>query len=401
MMAGTATERFGGIESDGDAREVARIVTHAFAGGTIEQSLEWLDSVGRERWRVLRVGDRVAASLFTTAMGVYLGGRSVPMGGVVGVGVAPEARGRGLATRLMVESLREQRREGLALSGLFSAKQALYRRVGYEQSGHFVRYRIPMREMVVRRDIDLAGTVLRVRALDDGDREGVRTLYREVSATHDGMLDRGEYVWGRVAKLRGEARFGWVFERGDGGLEGYVYLAQRRKDGDYRQEIVIGDWMARSAQGWAAVMRFVREFASLGDEVQFTGSPSHPVCFLMDDQRVGARNAEYWMLRVLDVPLALSSRGYAPGLRGEHHLRIEDDVLDVGGAFVLRVQDAAGSVERGGRGDVVMNVRTLASVLSGFLSVRQAAGLGLIRGEGVRALTGVFEGGTPAMVDQF
>lgn len=400
-MTQTGAERFGTIESDDDARDVARITMHAFANGSLEQSIEWIDSVGRERWRVLRVGDRVGASLLTTPMGVFFGGRSVPMSGVVGVGVAPEARGRGLATRLMLESLREQRREGFALSGLFSAKQALYRRVGYEQCGHFVRYRIPMREMAVRRDIDLSHPRLHVRALSDADMPRVRTLYREAAAAHDGMLDRGDYVWGRVAQLRGERRHAWGFERDDASLEAYVFLAQRRKDADFRQEIVIGDWQSRSAAGWAAIMRFVREFASLADDVHFTGSPTHPVCFLMDDQRFGTRSGEYWMLRVLDVPKALAGRGYAPSLAGEYHLRIDDDALGAGGDFVLSLHQGEARVEAGGQGDVRMHIRTLACLLSGFMSVRQAASLALLTGGAVESLVGVLGSDTPAMADQF
>ncbi len=396
-------EAYEQLSTDGDAHAVARIVMHAFAGGTLDESLQWIETVGRDSWRVLRVGEWVKACLFMVPMGIFLGGRSVSMSGVVAVGVAPESRGQGLATRLMLESLREAKQDGFALSGLFSAKQALYRRVGYEQAGHYVRYTVPLGELVVRRDLDLASDGWRVRTLGEGDRADIQAFYRAQAMAHDGMLDRGEYIWGRVAHWRGEDRHGWGIENERGELEAYVYLSQRRKGDDDRQRIVVGDWQARSMRGWAALMRFVREFSSMGDEVVFKGSPSHPVCFLMDEQRIGERDGEYWMLRVLDVKGLLSSRGYGTGVVCEAHLRIEDGSLDAGGDFILRIEGGGGSVEPGGRGEVCMSERTLAAVVSGYLSARQAAQLGLVTGKAraVEGLSGLFEGATPAMVDQF
>src|SRR5437868_2151778 len=50
--------------------------------------------------RLLRQDNQVAATLTLSRMGQFLGGRSVPIIGVGGVGVAPEHRGAGAATRL-------------------------------------------------------------------------------------------------------------------------------------------------------------------------------------------------------------------------------------------------------------------------------------------------------------
>ncbi len=391
-------EALGRIETDGDAHAVARIMMHAFAGGTLDETLAWVETVGREAWRVVREGPWVKACCFTTAMGVWLGGRRVSMSGVVGVGVAPEARGRGLATRLMEGVLDEQRAAGFALSGLFSAKQALYRRVGYEQAGHFVRYRVPMASLRVRRDLDLDTTHLRVCTLGDDDRGRVRDLYREVARGQDGMLDRGAYVWGRVERLRGEERHGFGFEDEHGRLEAYVYLAQH-KDEQWRQTITIGDWQARSLRGWAALVRFLAEFSSLGRDVRFTGSPAHPALFVMDDQGFEVERLEYWMIRVLDPQRLLTERGYAPTLTGAANLRVHDDLYGTQD-LVLRVSDGRGQVERGGSGSIAMDVRTLAAVASGFLSVPVARQMGLIHGE-TAPLEGLFSGQTPAMADQF
>ena len=58
--------------------------------------------------------------------GQFFGGRSVRAGGVAGVAVAPEARGRGHAQRVMRASIADQRVRGEANSILDPATTSLY-----------------------------------------------------------------------------------------------------------------------------------------------------------------------------------------------------------------------------------------------------------------------------------
>ncbi len=75
--------------------------------------------------RLLREGGTDVACALRVPMGQFFGGRSVAMMGVAGVAVAPEARGRGLATRVMQEVLREAREEGGADFGAVPGDAAL------------------------------------------------------------------------------------------------------------------------------------------------------------------------------------------------------------------------------------------------------------------------------------
>src|SRR5690348_10269456 len=95
-------------ESDWPA--VTRLIVHAFAG-TPEGTQDWLKFAGPEHVRVVQgeTNGRSAgrACLLRVPMGQFFGGRSVPMLGIAGVGVAPEVRGRGVAKFMMQEAVRE------------------------------------------------------------------------------------------------------------------------------------------------------------------------------------------------------------------------------------------------------------------------------------------------------
>jgi predicted acetyltransferase len=90
--------------------------------------------VGTADVRVPRLDGAVAGIAGLYRMGQWFGGRSVPMGGVAGVGVPPERRGQGVARALMVDVLAHLLRTGTPLPTLLASTQGPYRAVGFEQA---------------------------------------------------------------------------------------------------------------------------------------------------------------------------------------------------------------------------------------------------------------------------
>ncbi|MBI3925782.1 MAG: GNAT family N-acetyltransferase [Armatimonadetes bacterium] len=68
-------------------------------------------------------------------MAQWFGGRAVPMTGIAGVAVAPEARARAVGRALIRETLQELHKEGVALSALYPSTLPFYRASGYELAG--------------------------------------------------------------------------------------------------------------------------------------------------------------------------------------------------------------------------------------------------------------------------
>jgi len=116
----SALWRYSAAETDEHIAGFARVLAHSFAR-TETETAQWLARHARSDLRVLTdTGNgRVVAGLILIPMGQFFGGRSVPMHGVAGVGVAPEARGQGAAAELMRCALREMPAAGFPISGLY------------------------------------------------------------------------------------------------------------------------------------------------------------------------------------------------------------------------------------------------------------------------------------------
>lgn len=389
------------MKGDADLRAVARLINLCFTG-PVDRTEEWARSAGVENVRVLRDGvGPPGASLMRIPMGQFFGGRSVPMVGIAGVAVGPEDRGRGLARELMERAMVELAGEGVPLSGLYASTQALYRQVGFEQCGHWCRVTLPVAQIGVRE------RAMAVRELTDADTPAVEACYRAFASRFNGPLDRGAYVWGRVRKYRDEAfrPFG-VFDEG-GRLEGYLFLAQRRKDDTGRQDLHLTDLAFLTPRAGRRLLTLLGDYSTIVDDATFLGGPVHPVLALMPMQSYTVQRREYWMLRVLSVKGALEARGYLPAAAARLTLEVEDVLVPVNaGAWTLSVEGGRASVTRGaapGVPAIRCGIRGLAPLYTGFFTGREAALAGLLEGpdEALDAATAIFSGGTPWMADMF
>jgi predicted acetyltransferase len=339
------------------------------------------------------------ACLLRIPMGQYFGGRAVPMLGIAAVATAPETRGQGTARAMMQESMREAARDGFPLSVLYPSTQSLYRQAGFEQAGHRLLARVPLATIDAR---ERGGVV---EHLSDADDPAVRGAYAAFAARFEGMVERGPYVWNRVKKFREDVYHGFGIRNGAGGLDGYLYLNQKRKqDASARQEITLTDLVFATPEAGRRLLGFLADFATMGDDVVFAAGPSHPALMLLGQQRYKLEFHYYWMLRILSVERALTARGYGPGLDAELHLDIEDDVVSENqGRFTLRVRNGRAEVARGGRGELRTSIRGLAAMYTGHMNAAALALCGMASGHesALRTAGTLFGGGTPWMTDFF
>ena len=132
--------------------------------------------------------------------------------------------------------------------------------------------------------------------------------------------------------------------------------------------------------------------------------PSDPLLAIVPEQRYTAHMLDHWMLRITHLSAAIAARGYNPGGEMELHLRVTDDVIESHqGDWIVRVSDGVGVAEKGGRGEVALDIRALASLYSGHLSVATLKTAGWIDGpkEALAAAQTVFAGPAPWMPDGF
>ena len=163
--------------------------------------------------------------------------------------------------------------------------------------------------------------------------------------------------------------------------------------------------MAVSLEAWASLLSYLRGFRGLGQTLRFTGPPAHPLTLLVEEQRVRPVWSFRWMLRLLDVPSALSGRGYPP-VSEELVLSVEDGLFPENRGPWRVAADDSGSVSvepAGGASDRVrpISIGTLSAIYSGSLSAADAVTFGLVVAEAAPALDRLFGGPAPWMYDFF
>lgn len=391
---------FGDISDPADHDAVRDILQQAFSFIDVGDDpharwVEFRDLVGREQFRRLRVNGEVVAGLCVYRMGQWWGGRAVPMGGVAAVGVSPEHRGTGAGAELMRQQLLELHREGIGLSTLYASTQRLYRKVGYEQAGSCVQWKLPLQSL---RPGDRSLPATRVQP----DDPLMRGLYRLRALTAPGNLERNDAIWRRVRREFSTPV--WAYLLGDReDPQGYVVFAHNKVGGAY--DLMVRDVVALTPAAVGRLWTLLADHRSMAPWVHWAGPAHEPLITPLPEQRAEVEESERWLLRVVDVPGALQSRGFPADVEAELHLEVVgDDVIpDNNGNWVVKVSGGRAEVDRGGRGDVRTTINGLAPLYAALFRATDLARLGLVEGTDV-ALAGaeqVFAGGEPWMSDRF
>ena len=361
-----------------------------------EHAPPWLEKAGLENTRVLERDGELLGGLLYIPMAHWFGRRSVPAMGIAGVVVAPSARGEGLATELMRRAMRELHRQGVALSSLYPASIPLYRRTGYELAGASWRFSVQGRDLPSRKP------ELEVRSFEARDEAQVRAVYNAYARDRPGWLDRGPYVWERTRRVQdGMAAFGHVFVDGRR-IDGYVFYRLKPTSDGFN--VRVSDMAARTPAALRSVINFLGSHRSLADEVAWFGGIDDPWLQLFIDRQYKVRLHHHWMLRMVDIPVALAARGYPRDLVASLSIEVRDNVMRrQGGRYRIRVAGGEADVARGGRGGITLDVRTLAALYSGHMAPIQAAKLGLLSGPpaALAKAAAMFAGPVPSLPDMY
>jgi predicted acetyltransferase len=369
--------------------------------GMLEQALvfnvggmaPWTRTIGHENMRVIRRGERVVAAIGVIPFGHWFGGRVVAAGGVTAVGVAPDQRGSGVGLWMLRRTLEEQRAMGVPIATLYPATTAFYRRAGFERAAQRIIYELPLAALAVR-DYTLEATPVEPTQYDL-----LRELYARQAARSSAFIDRPDFMWTGLLKPESKPSYKFVVTR-DGAPEGYVIF----NHASWGEALQVRDIVALTPEAGRRILALLADHRSVIETARLLGAPHDPLLFLLPEQSQKVHRTLDLMLRILDVPSALTARGYTPAARGELHFEVEDEVLpENGGRFVLSVADGAGRVERGGRGRIRLHIRDLAALYSGYftpLELRQTSAI--IAPEEDLALAGqLFAGPRPWLPDMF
>jgi predicted acetyltransferase len=265
--------------------------------------------------------NRVVATLATEARTISV---PAPGGGttlleadaLTGVSVAGTHRRRGLLTRMLTASLAEARERGDAISILIAAEWPIYGRFGYAPAADSADYSLfPRRRLATTPKCGTVREIDKSEAVDIG-----RRTFDAQRGLWPGQVDRSGPWWPAHLHSEGYRSAGpdpnrtWVVADGPDGPEGLLSWSVVRSDwNDPRgMAIEVGNLVAGSWPAYRALWGYVSAL-DLVEEILLPVRPiDEPARWLLGDGRAleqRVREDAVWV-RLLDVPAALTARGY-------------------------------------------------------------------------------------------
>jgi predicted acetyltransferase len=147
----------------------------------------------------------------------FFGGLEAQVGSIASVGVAAEARGRGIGNALMGELHRLSCARGDALTLLYPFRAAFYAPLGYGPVTSFRRLAIAPGS--IPRDWIHSDKKAVVRAMQPKDRASIEALYETVARAKTGQMRRTSALWDRFFL---DERRAWFVAAHDQKVVGYV-----------------------------------------------------------------------------------------------------------------------------------------------------------------------------------
>ena len=300
------------------------------------------------------------------------------------VTVSATHRRQGLLTRMLGSSLQAAHERGDALSILVAAEWAIYGRFGYWPGATWADRVVRPRRPGAKLRVPVTGSVRQVEMTEA--RELAPAIFEAVRLDRAGHINRDESSWDR--RLDGQWRLAEakdpvaIVHEGDSGIDGLlVWHADQDFGWVDGGKITVEELFASNQAAYSALWGYLLEMDVVEEIKVGARPPDEPLALLMVDGRSVQTTAltDAMWVRLLDVPAALSARGYStPG-------RLCFDVVDTdtggyaAGRYLLDA-DADGSHCRPApelTPQLALSQRALAAIYLGQPSLRaqQAAGL--------------------------
>jgi predicted acetyltransferase len=390
---------YGMISNTEQAKRLGEILCQCFN----ETASKWpfySEKIGQDNFRIIRKANEVVGGLAILQVNQWYGGKSIPMAGIASVGVPPEHRATGVATELLTHTLQELYNKEIPLSTLYAATQRPYRKVGYEQAGICCKWELQLENIILSSNEE---SLKEIRSLPlhrvPNQPELFKKIHQQWAIKNNGNLERKQVMWDLLfLPPQGECYgylLGWEAKP-----EGYIIFNQTSPDGNLN----IRDWVALTPAAAKRLWIFIADHRSMINKVIWRGPGLDPMLLLLSEQNARATDPERWLLRIIDVPKALEMRGYPAGIEAELHLKIRDNLLlGNNGDFVLKVSGGRGEVTKGGKGDLQLDIRTLAPLYTGLFTPGQLQLAGKLECSDITLAIAnqIFSASEPWMPDKF
>jgi predicted acetyltransferase len=357
-------------------------------GETFDRMVEmWRRDWFADRCWGARVGGRWVATLATEPRSISIPGPGganldVVADALTAVTVNATHRRRGLLTQMLSASLRGAKDRGEPLSILLAAEWPIYGRFGYSPASLASNYTLFTRARDTLLTPTGTGSVRQVDPADLGDiAPAVFEASRRLRA--GGVDRRGEW-WKRRLGLDGYQPINhgktpnYILHESDGVPDGLLRWAATRdfEPSGEMGAVSVADLITATPAAYRNLWAYLAGLDVVGEVTLQRRPVDEPIRWLLTDGRALRQTYtgdDVWV-RLLDVPAALSARGYTGS--GSVVLDVVDD--DMGGYASGRYLLEAGDDGTECRAtttaaDLRISQRTLASMYLGGFTLRQLA----------------------------
>ncbi|GMV35797.1 MAG: hypothetical protein AMXMBFR61_03050 [Fimbriimonadales bacterium] len=257
----------------------------------------------------------------------------LPMSGIAGVAVAPAARGRGYAHRMMQHAVMRARERGMPVSMLWAFSLDFYRELGWELVGRIYQFELPIRE------IRLGAESQHVRQVEPNASDAIMTLQRTYAARYRGACERAQRRWEHLLRERDRPINMFVYE-GASGPEGYMYYCLPPVGED---RMTLTELVALTPEAHRGLLGSIRRLEMQVEHAQWRGPADDWVLVEPYDSCLQVSVLRQPMLRVVD-PGALLALQCREDVSTDYTLRVEEAEW-AGGPTGYRVHVRAGVSE--------------------------------------------------------
>jgi predicted acetyltransferase len=340
---------------------------------------EWLASLQGSVAAGRILGAFAGAELVGTAryhdMRQWWHGSQMPMAGVAGVKVAPEARGTRVGSSLMTTLLSDIASRGYPVSVLFPSTSPIYRSLGWEFGGAQWELDLPVRSLGSLAPADLADE-------PDTPLPAVRRAGPQDAAAVISVLDdvyRASRACGptvrepeTIQRWLGDPE-NFAYLAGDGGFVSYGW--------DGKGKLWVDSFAAASRRHSLALWRVVSSHASMATKLTAVIAPDDPISWLVKEPDASVRQHAGWMLRIVDAQAAIALRGYRSAAEVSVRFELSDAQMPANaGTWQLSVSGGKGGLEPATAPSAApplrLGIRGLSAAFCGVpLTVLRTAGL--------------------------
>ncbi len=373
--------------TDNEIAAFRQVISRAFGGDAKddEESLQrFRDQVDLDRTYSAFEGDEVVGTAATFSFDMSLpGGAMTALGGLTMVAVVPTHRRRGLLNRLVAAHFADCKARGELVAGLWASESSIYGRYGYGDACPVFQVSYDSSKVGVPAGPDET----RIVGKEDAE-DAMKAIYSQVLTSRPGQLARSD-VWWEYRHLRdpeewrnGGTERRYVVAYRDGEPVGYTTYRQKSKwdEGMPGGSVTVGEVIGLDSDARLSLWSLVSS-VDLFPKVEAWGVP---IDWEFPNQVANPRaikriTGDGQYIRVLDVPAALTARGYQA--TDSLVVGVEDSHGLTGGTFRIDASPEGVEVTTSSDDpDVTLGVATLSRLYLGAPGAWAMAQAGLIHG---------------------